>query len=332
MKAPYFWSAGLDPRSREAAPLTRVLLTPFAWVYAAITAQRLARTSPLTVDAKVICVGNITAGGVGKSPVVALLRAHISAMYGVRVATLSRGYGGRLKGPLKVDPEIHSARDVGDEPIMLSHTGETWIGGDRAEAGLEMSRDGVDVIIMDDGHQNPGLSKDLSLVVVDSEAAFGNGYVIPKGPLREPVRAGLARASAVILLGGGLIPHGISQSSIPILHAAIVPARELPAGPYVAFAGIGKPQKFFDTLTAIGADVKDCVPFDDHHVYSNRNLDYLHKLASDHSAGLVTTEKDFARLNASQRVGILTLPVKIQFEQPDALDNLLQAVLKTTPE
>ncbi len=332
MKEPYFWTAGLDPRSRESAPLTRVLLTPLAWLYAAITAHKIKSSKPAKVPATVICVGNITAGGVGKSPIVAALRSRLSQHQNRRVATLSRGFGGSLKGPLKVDPHRHSAGEVGDEPFMLAQSGESWIGANRAAAGWAMSQAGVDIIIMDDGHQNPGLFKDFTFIVVDSVTAFGNGYVIPKGPLREPVTSGLARADAIIVMGDAETPEAVLSAGLPVLRATIVPTVSVPAKPYVAFAGIGRPVKFFDTLTSLGADIRDAIPFADHHVYSNSDLSYLRDLATDHNASLITTEKDLARLSLAQRSGITALAVKAQFEDTDLLDSLLLPVLKPAPE
>ena len=332
MKEPYFWSAGLDPNSRESAPVTRALLTPLAWLYAAITAQKIKSAKPTKVTATVICVGNISAGGVGKSPVVAALRNRLSQNRNCRVASLSRGFGGSLKGPLKVDPLSHSAAEVGDEPFMLAQSGESWIGADRAAAGWAMSQAGVDIIIMDDGHQNTGLAKDFTFVVVDSVTAFGNGYVIPKGPLREPVASGLARANAIIVMGDAETPEAITNANLPILRAAIVPSASVPTKPFVAFAGIGRPAKFFDTLTSLGADIRDSIPFADHHFYSNRDLSYLRDLATDHNASLITTEKDLARLSLAQRSGITSLPIKAQFEDTGLLDNLLSSVLKAAAE
>ncbi|MFN3211557.1 MAG: tetraacyldisaccharide 4'-kinase [Henriciella sp.] len=328
MREPRFWSREVDPKSREAAPLLRFLLTPAAWLYADITRRKIKGAKPLKVAPTVICLGNLTAGGVGKSPVVAALRDKISQDYGLRVATLSRGYKGRLKGPQQVDPTIHSAADVGDEPLMLSHQGESWIGADRAAAGQKMAADGVEVILMDDGHQNPGLHKDFTFVVIDAQAGFGNGYVIPKGPLREPVHAGLSRADAIIVMGKATPPQAVQKSDLPRLNGTIVASQRPAPGPYVAFAGIGRPEKFFDTLKALEVDVRDAVPFPDHHTYSAADLKYLHRLAEDHKARLITTEKDLTRLSAVQAERIQTLPIQVQFEPQPLLDKLLADVIK----
>ncbi|WP_300378676.1 tetraacyldisaccharide 4'-kinase [Henriciella sp.] len=327
MRPPRFWSGEIDPRSREAAPLTRLLLSPFAALYARTTAHRIKTAEPLKLDIPVVCVGNLTAGGTGKSPVAASLRTHLQSRYpDARIATLSRGYGGRLKGPLKVNFASHAAAEVGDEPLMLAAGGEAWIGADRAAAGQAMQADGVDLIIMDDGHQNPGLQKDVSLVVVDSEAGFGNGFVIPKGPLREPIAAGLARADAVVLTGDTGTPEGLPGDQLPVLRTSIKPVADLQPQPYVAFAGIGRPEKFFDTLEAHGAKPADAVPFPDHHVYSRSDLTYLRQLASQYDAQLITTEKDFVRLRHDQRDGIVTLPIRAEFADTATLDKLLEAV------
>lgn len=323
MREPRFWAADLDPYTRESAPLTRLLLTPFSWLYAAATAHKLKTTTPYQSGLPVICIGNLTAGGVGKSPIVAALRERLTVKTGHRIATLSRGYGGSEKGPLKVDSSIHTAKQVGDEPLMLACSGESWIGVDRGEAGAAMAEDGVQAIIMDDGHQNPGLHKDLSIIVVDSVARFGNGYVIPKGPLREPIAKGLARADAVIVMGEGPTPEELAGFNKPIFRAKIQPRAPAPPGPLVAFAGIGRPEKLFDSLTASGGDLRDSVPFPDHHVYRKDDLKWLRQLEADHQARLITTEKDYVRLSKEDRSDMLTFPVEAVFEDPHKLDDLI---------
>ena len=327
MREPRFWSREVDPKSREAAPLLRFLLSPLAWTYAEITRRKIRAADALDVSATVICIGNLTAGGVGKSPVVAGLRKRIQRALGVRVATLSRGYKGRLKGPLRVDPTIHSAIDVGDEPMMLASSGEAWIGADRAAAGQAMSADGVDVILMDDGHQNPGLAKDLSIIVVDATIGFGNGYVIPKGPLRETVADGLQRAGAIIVMGDGGEPVILHDTGLPLYRGKILASETPNAGRYVAFAGIGRPEKFFDTLTELGVDLRDSVPFPDHHSFSDPDMRYLRRLAKDHGARLITTEKDYARMPEAMREDLIFLPIEVQFDRETDLDNLLADVI-----
>ena len=275
----------------------------------------------------VICVGNVTVGGSGKSPVVAALRKWASDR-GIRAASLSRGYKGKQKGPLKVDPDNHSASDVGDEPLMLSRKGESWIGADRMATGKAMAADGVKLIIMDDGFQNPGLHKDHSVLVIDSEAPFGNGHVIPKGPLREPVEHALARAHSVLLMGDGEVPTEISSTSQPVHRARIKPVGPPPDGPLVVFAGIGRPQEVFDALSAHGGNISESVPFPDHHNFSTGDLRFLRKLAEERKATLVTTEKDFARLPRTEQTGITPWPVEAIFKDPQILDELFGPILK----
>ena len=326
MTPPYFWQGGLDPRSRASAPLTRWLLTPLAALYAAGAARRQRRARPARIAAQVICVGNLTLGGVGKTPITAAIRDRLVAR-GLRAASLSRGYGGRLRGPLRVRADHHRAGDVGDEPLLLAQSGEAWIGRDRVLAARDMSLSGVQVVVMDDGHQNPTLAKDLSLVVLDTSDPVGNGHVFPKGPLREPLSAGLARADAIVLMGEGPAPSLLDGFDGPILRAELAPTAQAPGGPLVAFAGIGRPQKVFDSLLAAGADLAESVPFPDHHPYRPGDLAYLQRLAAARGARLITTEKDHVRLPPAIRPDVLTWPVKAVFQSPETLEALLDRLL-----
>lgn len=326
MKAPHFWSAGLDPKSREAAPLTRALLTPLAALYTWGIRRKLARAQPMKADVTVICIGNLTVGGVGKTPVVEAIRNYID-LKGMKAGSLSRGYGGTTLGPERVYPDWHEAHMCGDEPLMLSQTGVAWIGRDRYSAAQMMAFDQVKVVIMDDGHQNPSLAKDLSLIVIDAAAPFGNGHVLPKGPLREPIEDGLARADGVILMGEGDIPPQVIKSGLPVIRAKLVPSAPMPDGPLVAFAGIGRPAKFFDSLRQHGADLREAVSYPDHYDYKKSDLTYLFRLAEDHGARLITTSKDHVRLDKSIRSRILAYPVKAEFDDISRLDALLSPVL-----
>lgn len=327
MKQPYFWSSGLDPRSRAAAPVTRALLTPLEALYVWGYRRKWQRAQPMPAPVPVICVGNVTVGGVGKTPVVALLRERLFGL-GYRAASLSRGHGGALKGPLRVDPARHTAAEVGDEPLMLAGGGESWIGRDRAAAARAMAEDGVQVIVMDDGFQNPSLEKTASFLVIDSDAPFGNGFCLPKGPLREPVAFALSRADEIILTGHGPAPTALANRDV--MRIAVTPSdSKPPEGPLVAFAGIGRPQKLFDSLTSSGADLREGIGFDDHYVYKAGDMDFLRKLAGDHGARLITTEKDFVRLPADWREGVLTWPVEARPEDGfERLDATLAAILK----
>lgn len=330
MKAPAFWAGGLDPRSREAAPLTRALLTPLSWLYLAGLRRKLADAAPETANVPVICIGNLTAGGAGKTPVSEAVRERINAL-GLRAATLSRGHGGRERGPLKVEPARHDYRSVGDEPLLLAASGEAWIGRERPQAARAMAADGVQAIVMDDGHQNPSLHKDLTLIVIDAGDPFGNGRVLPCGPLREPVVEGLARADAAILMGDGAVPAEVAASGKPVLRARLEPSRPAPLVPLVAFAGIGRPQKFFDTLKAAGADIRDEVPFADHHPYTDSDIRMLDEIARRDGAMLITTSKDHVRLPLRDQRRVQVFPVRAQFSDIAALDALIAPLFKSAP-
>tara|TARA_B100000678_G_scaffold281252_2_gene278851 strand:+ start:9852 stop:10841 length:990 start_codon:yes stop_codon:yes gene_type:complete len=327
MRDPAFWHE-LDLQSRRSAPMTRLMLTPIASLYAWAGARRIEKAEPFDVGIPVICIGNLTVGGSGKTPIVKMVRNYLSSL-GIRAASLSRGYRGKLKGPLKVDPGTHSAADVGDEPRMLAESGEAWIGADRVAAAEAMKAEGVQVIIMDDGHQNPTLQKDYTLIVIDGGNPVGNGFVFPKGPLREPVRTGLERADAVIVMGEVSEDAPLPDfGGLPVTHGRVEPSETLPAGPFVAFAGIGRPQKFFDTLEGAGAELSEAVPFPDHHSYTARDIQFLKQLADEREARLITTEKDFARLSAADREDISMLPVEARFDGND-FEALLAPLIRT---
>ena len=222
----------------------------------------------------------------------------------------------------------HTAAETGDEPLMLACSGEAWIGADREEAARAMAYEKVDLIVMDDGHQNPTLKKDLSIIVIDGGNPTGNGFVFPKGPLREPVATGLSRADAVIIMGQLTqeLPE-LNAYPGPVIQAHLKPRGPAPHGKLVAFAGIGRPDKFFDSLKDSGAELEETIPFPDHHTYSRSDLSFLRTLASERDARLITTEKDFVRLPESEREGILAFPVEAIFDG-DALDTVLAPLVR----
>lgn len=334
MKAPAFWTVS---EGREAAPLVRALLSPLAALYAWAGARRLRSTRPHELSVPVICVGNLTLGGTGKTPVVQALMRRLSAL-GAQPFALSRGYGGREKGPLQVDPVHQDAGDVGDEPLLLAQAGPVVISRDRP-AGAELAAgEEASVIVMDDGHQNPSLAKALSILVIDGQTGWGNGRVFPAGPLREPVEPGLARADAAIVM----MPDedsepdyralGLDEVEYPVLRAWLKPSAPPPGGALIAFAGIGRPEKFYDALTAAGGEIIDTVSFGDHHAFSEGEMKYLFSLAARHGASLVTTEKDWVRLPVHARERIAAWPVEAVFAQPDVVDALLQRVVDASDE
>lgn len=323
-------------REGRPGPVLHLLLTPLSWIWAAATARRIARGRAADPGIPVICVGNLTLGGTGKTPVVAALARRL-AETGWKPAILSRGYGGSLRGPVRIDPRSHPAEAVGDEPLMLAQALpgiSVWISRDRAAGALAAAVEGADVILLDDGHQNSSVRKTLSLVVSDGETRdgewpLGDGGVFPAGPLREPLAAGLSRADAVILLLPADLeapdPDLVATLSGPcLLTARLVPEGAPPAGPQVGFAGVGKPWKVERALRAAGCDLVDFAAFPDHAPWTRARLKALDELAKAHGAGLVTTSKDWVRLPPAWREKVTAWPVQAVFESPAGVDALLE--------
>ncbi len=324
MKPPVFWQVR---QGREAAALLRALLHPLSLLYAWVTALKLSSAQPYNPGVPVVCVGALTLGGAGKTPV-AIEIIRILKNSGLPVYGVSRGYGGSRAGPLLVDPDHHDAREVGDEPLLIAREARVVVGRDRAAAAQFARHSGARFLVMDDGHQNPSLQKTLSIVVIDAALGFGNGKVFPAGPLREPVAAGLARADAVVLMGARAaaaddVSGALERFHGPILEAELQPLGPPPDGPLVAFAGIGRPEKFFDALSAAGADLRDCAPFADHHPYTPGDLTLLARIAQSHRARLITTEKDALRLPAGWRAKVLVYPVQARFHDAAELVRVL---------
>ncbi|MEW6596828.1 MAG: tetraacyldisaccharide 4'-kinase [Pseudomonadota bacterium] len=323
-------------RRRGGPRLLKAALTPVSWIWATATTRRMARAMPVDPGAPVICIGNLTVGGAGKTPiareVLRLLREAGFAAHG-----LSRGYGGSLEGPIRVDPVHHTAAEVGDEPLLLARDGPMWIARDRAAGALAAVQAGAEAVVLDDGHQNPSLKKSLSLVVVDGETRdgewpFGDGGVFPAGPLREPFKTGLSRADAVVIL----MPPGLSDPDPELLAlfrdkavliARLEPAAPPPPGPQVGFAGVAKPWKVERSLAAAGCELKDFAGFPDHAPYTEAALKALAERAAVFGAGLVTTEKDWARLPAEWRRRVTAWPVRARFEDETAAHALLLGCL-----
>jgi len=332
LATPRWWYERETAARRGGMPFTRALLTPASWIWAAVTARRIARAAPFDPGVPVICVGNLTVGGAGKTPIVRTLAERLAAR-GKAVHLLSRGYGGRLAGPVRVDPAHHSAAEVGDEPLMLARDHPVWVARDRAAGARAAAEAGAEVIVMDDGHQNPSVKKALSLVVVDGETRgdawpFGDGRVFPAGPMREPLAVGLARADAVVVL----LPADLAETDAGLaallrgprrLSAHLRPSGAPPAGPQVGFAGVGMPWKVEHALQAAGCDLADFAPFPDHAAYDQATLTRLAARAAQFGAGLVTTEKDWVRLPPAWQARVRPWPVRAVFDEPAALDALL---------
>lgn len=331
MRPPRFW---FNPPTRPGWQAR--LLAPLGWLSAMATSRRVARAPEYTPSVPVICVGNINLGGTGKTPTVIALVERLKQM-GHRPHVISRGYGGALTGPLTVDERQHTAAEVGDEPLLLAAFAPVHIGRDRARAARLAETAGADVIIMDDGHQNPAIAKDLRIVVVDAGVGFGNHRCVPAGPLREPVTHGLARTDLVLSIGAApdqtRLAADISRHApgLPHLQATLEP---LPTGMdwqglrVLAFAGIGRPAKFFDTLENLGADLRRTVALDDHQTLSPALLGRIEADARAGGLQLVTTEKDAVRLPRSFRSRVLTLPVRLRLQNPQMLDRVLNDVMR----
>ncbi len=320
MRAPDFWQRdGVGPR----------LLEPIGWAIAGVGMMRRRLARPFIVPMPVVCVGNLTVGGSGKTPVVLALARWLTGR-GTRIHCLTRGYGGALAGPLVVDGR-HDAHAVGDEAMLLAAAAPTVVARDRAAGARLAVEHGADIVVMDDGFQNPRLAKTLSLLVVDGAVGFGNGRLLPAGPLREPIDAGLARADAVVLVGADAA--GVRArigTALPIIPARLTPHDAwdgLRGRRVVAFAGIGRPEKFFDMLAAHGITVVERLGFADHHRYDDADLQRLDAAATRAGAALVTTAKDAVRLPAAFRARITVLGVTLAWDDPTTPERLLAPLL-----
>jgi len=327
LREPEFWRWR---SGRDAAPLLVLALSPLAFAYQRAVAHRIKTTTPVRLAQPVICVGALTLGGAGKTPLTAAL-ARLGQDMGREVHIVSRGFRGRERGPLRVDPTRHTARDVGDEPLLLAQTAPVWVAKDKIAGAKAAIAAGADLILLDDGHQNPSLAKALSIVAVDAGFGFGNGRVFPAGPLREPIRAGLARADAVALLNGDADPDDgeqLTRSGKPILRAAITPLAPPPTGPLLAFCGIARPEKFFDALRAAGAAIADFAIFPDHHYFTPSDLNRLARAGDRAKAQLITTEKDWVRIPAPARAAIQPFRIRMNLSAPDEWRALLARAIK----
>ncbi len=304
--------------------LVSSLLQPLAWTYALAAAARQGWTRPWQAPVPVICIGNLVAGGAGKTPVTLSLATRLGAL-GRRVHILSRGYGGSLAGPIAVDPTRHAADEVGDEPLLLAQAAPCWVARDRVAGAQAAVAAGAELLLLDDGLQNPRLAKHLSLLVVDGGYGFGNRRVLPAGPLRERLEPGIARADAAVLMGKDAAGIAPLLAAKPVLRARLeaLNAAEFAGRPVVAFAGIARPEKFFASLEAAGGRLVARHGFADHHRYGAGELARLRTEAAVAGALLVTTAKDRVRLPPAQRVGIGVLEVAVVWEDAAALDALL---------
>ena len=319
MRQPRFWNNSSDAPGWQARALT-----PLGALYALATARRVAKPPEHTAACQVICVGNINVGGTGKTPTVIAL---IKKLAGHKVHVVSRGYGGTLSGPVRVNERTHAAAQVGDEPLLISAFAPTWVAKDRAAGVRAAEAEGADVIVLDDGVQNPSVAKTLSIVVVDATVGFGNGRVMPAGPLREHVETGLKRADLLLSIGDATAQASFQpDTSVPHVTAhleTLETGMDWAGLKVLAFAGIGRPEKFFETLRREGANVLHAEALEDHQALSDGLMARLESDAKRFGAQLVTTEKDAVRLPKAFRPKVLTLPVRLRFDESTALDDAL---------
>lgn len=322
MKAPVFWSA--DKPTAWAK-----VLAPLGRLYAGATARRVAKPPHVTPALPVLCVGNLTAGGTGKTPTVVHIIKAAQGM-GLKPHVLSRGYGGAEKGPLQVDLMKHSAADVGDEPLMLAAFAPVTVAANRAAGATAIATAGnADFIIMDDGFQNPDIGKTASVLVFDGGVGIGNGLSIPAGALREDFAAGLARADAALIIGEdktGLEKKIKAHSPMPVFHGTLAPGPEtawLKGQRVTAFAGIGRPEKFFETLQGLGAQLAGTFPFPDHHPYKGQDFMLIDRHCAKTGSIAVTTEKDAVRLPRSRMGRVAIVRVDLGVEDDPSFAHLI---------
>jgi tetraacyldisaccharide 4'-kinase len=324
MRAPAFWW-------RQRAGASALLLAPLGALYGAATARRMGRHG-VQADVPVICIGNFVTGGAGKTPAaIAIAKLLIAA--GERPFFLSRGYGGSMSSgePVRVDPARHSVSEVGDEPLLLARIAPTIVAARRLPGAHAASAAGASVVVMDDGLQNPSLRKDLAIAIVDGASGVGNGFVLPAGPLRAPLEAQLSHVDALVAIGPGAagkaVAHIAARAGKRLFAALLVADPAAAAGlagrRIVAFAGIGRPDKFFATLAEIGAEIVARYAFADHHLYAADEIAGLRRLAEEHDALIVTTEKDAVRIAEGERRALVILPVALMFDDAAAAAALL---------
>jgi tetraacyldisaccharide 4'-kinase len=320
MRAPAFW---------YKRGMTGAFLAPLGWLWAAGAQARAAKPARHRSPIPVICIGNLSVGGAGKTPIAESIARLIPGAH-----FLSKGYGGKETGPLRVEPHRHGYQQVGDEPLLLAEIAPTWVAKNRIEGAEAAAEAGASCLVMDDGFQDPSLEKDIAILVVDGHTGFGNERCLPAGPLREPVEQGLRRADAVVILGEDRHDIANRVAPKPVLYAWLEPEAEvsiLVGRKVVAFAGIGRPAKFFHTLDTLGANVVEAYAFPDHYPFHPAEIGELQVAANNHNAFLVTTAKDFVRVPHAMRDQIGVVQMDVAWDHEAALLDILAPALGDRP-
>ncbi len=321
MKTPAFW------RNNS---LTSLALAPLSWLYALAAWQDRRCTTAQQAPIPVVSIGNATAGGAGKTPVALALAPMFHAL-GANVHYISRGYGGKTTHPRRITGE-DNWQEVGDEPLLLARTAPTWVSRKRIDAITAAAQEGATLALCDDALQHHALHKDLSLLVIDGPYGIGNGRLLPAGPLREPLSTALARSDAVILIGEDRQQLAARITGLPIFHATLEPTIDpapLRAHRWLAFAGTGRPEKFFESLRALDIPLAATRAFPDHYPYRTEDIAALRAEAASLGARLITTEKDRVKLPTADASEISLFPVQLVFRAPDAIQEFLRTWLAT---
>lgn len=329
IKTPAFWY-----RDKENRPkIWEHLLSPLSHIYKACDKKNREKQIPLKVDVPVMCVGNLTAGGSGKTPTaIALANMLVEKNIVKNPYFVTRGYGGSNKKTRRIT--VHDTpSETGDEPILLVKHCKTIVSVNRYDGAQMAAAEGADLVILDDGFQNNSLHKDISILVIDGKRGFGNRKILPAGPLREAPNAGFKKADIVIIIGDD--QHKISQDipeKSPVFFANVEPRTDQERkqkNKYIAFAGLGIPEKFKDTLIENNYSLIDFIPFPDHYKYKEKELEQLLKRAETQNATLITTEKDILRIPPKYSKHIQTLPIRLRFEQENTLSKYLEEKINT---
>lgn len=336
LTAPEFWW-------QKKPTLSAWLLSPIGAIYGWLTVRRMLRAPRGNADIPVLCIGNLTMGGAGKTPATLALVNHLVNL-GHKPGILLRGYGGTEKGPLLVKSG-HNVGQVGDEALLYVNVAPTAVCADRVAGATLLGKAGVDIILMDDGFQNPSLHKDLSLIVVDTQTAWGNGLCCPAGPLRAPVNSQLQNASAIIALGdgarGGDVEDAANRHDLPIYRGEMVPVQmseDFVGRRFIAYSGIGRPEKFFKSLTDANLEAVERFSFPDHHVFTEKDAEKILSRCRSQDAMPITTQKDFVRLLAAPehtfaaelRQVSKVLKIQIEWENPDSIDEMLRGLMASS--